>query len=153
MVRYACQDDVMVTTATTRRRSPAAQNVIGVVAGAAGGSTALHLRRAGLEVTVVEAGQAGAGASWGNAGWLTPESAPPLPEPSILKTGVKALLSASSPLYVPIRADLNLLRFLTGFLRHSTAKQWRKGIDRKSTRLNSSHVAISYAVFCLKKKK
>src|SRR5690625_5518030 len=29
---------------------------------------------------------------------------------------------------------------------------WRKG-DRKSTRLNSSHVAISYAVFCLKKKK
>src|SRR5439155_25193555 len=32
---------------------------------------------------------------------------------------------------------------------------WKRGIriDRKSTRLNSSHVAISYAVFCLKKKK
>src|SRR5690625_6845675 len=28
----------------------------------------------------------------------------------------------------------------------------RGGRDRKSTRLNSSHVAISYAVFCLKKK-
>src|SRR5690349_22218542 len=28
----------------------------------------------------------------------------------------------------------------------------RLGIDRKSTRLNSSHVEISYAVFCLKKK-
>src|ERR1039458_9453490 len=28
-----------------------------------------------------------------------------------------------------------------------------KGIDRKSTRLNSSHLDISYAVFCLKKKK
>src|SRR5437870_7714591 len=28
-----------------------------------------------------------------------------------------------------------------------------KARDRKSTRLNSSHVAISYAVFCLKKKK
>src|SRR5437868_8174826 len=27
------------------------------------------------------------------------------------------------------------------------------GQDRKSTRLNSSHVSISYAVFCLKKKK
>src|SRR5699024_11898960 len=26
-------------------------------------------------------------------------------------------------------------------------------LDRKSTRLNSSHVSISYAVFCLKKKK
>src|SRR5699024_12103072 len=29
----------------------------------------------------------------------------------------------------------------------------RKLLDRKSTRLNSSHVSISYAVFCLKKKK
>src|SRR5207249_11703213 len=29
----------------------------------------------------------------------------------------------------------------------------RGGGDRKSTRLNSSHVSISYAVFCLKKKK
>src|SRR5258708_13963872 len=30
---------------------------------------------------------------------------------------------------------------------------WRYGKDRKSTRLNSSHQIISYAVFCLKKKK
>src|SRR5262245_62782355 len=29
----------------------------------------------------------------------------------------------------------------------------RRGRDRKSTRLNSSHLGISYAVFCLKKKK
>src|SRR5688572_31284953 len=28
----------------------------------------------------------------------------------------------------------------------------RRGLDRKSTRLNSSHSQISYAVFCLKKK-
>src|SRR5690625_5810659 len=34
--------------------------------------------------------------------------------------------------------------------RHVT---WNGSADRKSTRLNSSHVAISYAVFCLKKKK
>src|SRR2546430_12146359 len=30
---------------------------------------------------------------------------------------------------------------------------WRPDLDRKSTRLNSSHSQISYAVFCLKKKK
>src|SRR5712664_4681338 len=30
---------------------------------------------------------------------------------------------------------------------------WRRARDRKSTRLNSSHDQISYAVFCLKKKK
>src|SRR5437870_12797061 len=33
------------------------------------------------------------------------------------------------------------------------AERDRPSPDRKSTRLNSSHVAISYAVFCLKKKK
>src|SRR5690625_791813 len=36
---------------------------------------------------------------------------------------------------------------------HDTARERTDvGTDRKSTRLNSSHVAISYAVFCLKKK-
>src|SRR5690625_6213249 len=34
--------------------------------------------------------------------------------------------------------------------RETSLAKWQ---DRKSTRLNSSHVAISYAVFCLKKKK
>src|SRR2546426_2022421 len=32
-------------------------------------------------------------------------------------------------------------------------RQYRDRTDRKSTRLNSSHLVISYAVFCLKKKK
>src|SRR5699024_12684796 len=47
----------------------------------------------------------------------------------------------------------------TFFQRHDDAVHHRIGImpleesiDRKSTRLNSSHVSISYAVFCLKKK-
>src|SRR5256885_4115312 len=33
------------------------------------------------------------------------------------------------------------------------AQRFEQGRDRKSTRLNSSHLVISYAVFCLKKKK
>src|SRR5437762_11424382 len=33
------------------------------------------------------------------------------------------------------------------------AREGPRGLDRKSTRLNSSHRCISYAVFCLKKKK
>src|SRR5699024_11905275 len=36
---------------------------------------------------------------------------------------------------------------------HLTFQQRYQMLDRKSTRLNSSHVSISYAVFCLKKKK
>src|SRR5256885_3558203 len=37
--------------------------------------------------------------------------------------------------------------------RHHRRLAERDGRDRKSTRLNSSHLVISYAVFCLKKKK
>src|SRR5438552_11528407 len=37
--------------------------------------------------------------------------------------------------------------------RRSRSREGRRRTDRKSTRLNSSHQIISYAVFCLKKKK
>src|SRR5690554_7106894 len=37
-------------------------------------------------------------------------------------------------------------------VREALRKLTSEGLDRKSTRLNSSHVRISYAVFCLKKK-
>src|SRR5690606_39482980 len=47
----------------------------------------------------------------------------------------------------------NLLRLSIG-LEHieDLAADLEQALDRKSTRLNSSHVKISYAVFCLKKK-
>src|SRR5439155_18643878 len=44
-------------------------------------------------------------------------------------------------------------RRLAGRARRPVCQRAPRGRDRKSTRLNSSHVAISYAVFCLKKKK
>src|SRR2546429_633947 len=43
------------------------------------------------------------------------------------------------------------LDMVVGIFRKATAKLIRQGGDRKSTRLNSSHGYISYAVFCLKK--
>src|SRR2546421_4399388 len=48
------------------------------------------------------------------------------------------------PIIVPCHRVLGARGELTGF---------GGGLDRKSTRLNSSHDQISYAVFCLKKKK
>src|SRR5207249_11642411 len=48
--------------------------------------------------------------------------------------------------------EVRLHRGARGRGRPSAARAQRRG-DRKSTRLNSSHVSISYAVFCLKKKK
>src|SRR2546430_4953451 len=38
-------------------------------------------------------------------------------------------------------------------VRHGQGDEHEEELDRKSTRLNSSHSQISYAVFCLKKKK
>src|SRR5690625_6501260 len=48
----------------------------------------------------------------------------------------------------------DLLRIVPGVVQHGPFRVGRlRGMeDRKSTRLNSSHVASSYAVFCLKKK-
>src|SRR5260221_7323178 len=40
-----------------------------------------------------------------------------------------------------------------GLLAHDAQMALFESLDRKSTRLNSSHTVISYAVFCLKKKK
>src|SRR5258705_8294246 len=58
-------------------------------------------------------------------------------------------------------SDINLFRYCQGECAHPEGqrivRQVRVGFrgwnrDRKSTRLNSSHLGISYAVFCLKKK-
>src|SRR3712207_7353425 len=57
---------------------------------------------------------------------------------------------AADALLLP-RHDALRLRLAAGRPRPSAAA--RGGADRKSTRLNSSHANISYAVFCLKKKK
>src|SRR5438067_9235402 len=42
--------------------------------------------------------------------------------------------------------------FAFEIIRYLEARDVKLVVDRKSTRLNSSHVSISYAVFCLKKK-
>src|SRR5256885_11970549 len=57
--------------------------------------------------------------------------------------GRAGLLPEGRSLYEP--AYVNLMHHLNAALRAHK--------DRKSTRLNSSHLVISYAVFCLKKKK
>src|SRR5690242_21201723 len=54
-----------------------------------------------------------------------------------------------------VRADLKKLGPVTRAIRTYSSTggvEMVPGIDRKSTRLNSSHMSISYAVFCLKKK-
>src|SRR5690625_1276713 len=69
---------------------------------------------------------------------------------NIIQSGNGTLLSLGDLTSgAPLVAIIGIL--ITGFLFANNVKGALL-IDRKSTRLNSSHVAISYAVFCLKKK-
>src|SRR5690242_21353144 len=52
---------------------------------------------------------------------------------------------------VAVDAEATVETVADGMAAHPTLSEAIK--DRKSTRLNSSHMSISYAVFCLKKKK
>ena len=105
------------------------ERVAVVGAGMVGLSTAWFLQERGVEVTVLERDHVAAGASWGNAGWLTPGLATPLPEPAVLRYGIRALLSPSSPVYVPPTANRDLIRFMTGFARNSTMPRWNRAMQ------------------------
>src|SRR3712207_8366839 len=69
------------------------------------------------------------------------------------KLAKKVLTDAEDPSPVPTRVPASLGR--VGRCRTQSGKFGTRvrALDRKSTRLNSSHANISYAVFCLKKKK
>lgn len=104
-------------------RRPGRVAVVG--AGMVGLATAWFLQERGVSVTVLDREGVAAGSSWGNAGWLTPGIATPLPEPAVLRYGVRAVLSPSSPVYVPPSADPRLASFLARFARNSTAARWQ----------------------------
>lgn len=103
-------------------------HVVVVGAGFVGLSTAWYLQEAGVKVTVVDRGGVAAGSSWGNAGWLTPALTLPIAEPAIFKNGLKMMLDPASPLYIPLKADAKLLRFLIGFAWHSTPRKWEEAM-------------------------
>jgi D-amino-acid dehydrogenase len=111
---------------TSPQQRPQRIAVIG--AGLVGLSTAWYLQEYGADVTVVDREGVAAGSSWGNAGWLTPSMAVPLPEPSVLAYGLRAVLQPSSPVYVPPTADPRLVRFLLQFARNCAPKRWQQAM-------------------------
>src|SRR5258708_22706504 len=71
----------------------------------------------------------------------------------LLMTGLGMIAAMIIACAVPLLSQTMLTAGLRGVLRASPTSSEITLTDRKSTRLNSSHQIISYAVFCLKKKK
>ena len=84
---------------TIRRVAVAGAGIVGL-------STAWFLQDRGIEVTVLDRVGVAGDASWGNAGWLAPALTLPLPEPGVLRYGLRSMFRPSSPVYVPPTTDV-----------------------------------------------
>lgn len=91
-------------------------DVIVVGGGIVGTSTAVELALRGAKVKLIEKGQIGYGCSYGNAGWMTPCFALPLPMPGLFFKSIKWLLDPESPLYIKPQPSLLMLNWMSRFL-------------------------------------
>jgi D-amino-acid dehydrogenase len=91
--------------------------VIVVGGGISGLCVAYYLRKAGAAVSVFETRRVGSGASWGNAGWVTPAQAGPLPEPGLVRYGLRSLVDPGSALYFEPRHLVRMVPWLLRFAR------------------------------------
>ena len=78
------------------------RSAIVVGAGIVGLSTAWFLQERGVDVTVVDRTGVAAGASWGNAGWISPALTLPLNSPGVLRYGLRSLTRPGRPAAHPV---------------------------------------------------
>jgi D-amino-acid dehydrogenase len=97
--------------------------------GVAGLAAAYFLRRGGAEVAVLESNRVGSAASAGNAGWLSPAQAGPLPEPGLAAYGVRSLVQRDSPLYFAPSHLPRMVTWLVRFALHCNARDYRRGAE------------------------
>jgi D-amino-acid dehydrogenase len=115
--------------AITEPRVLSGRTVLVVGGGAIGISAAYYLRRLGGDVTVVDQGQIGHGASFGNAGWIVPSLSRPLPAPGIMRDTLGMLTKKESPLYIRPRFSGSLARWFWEFSRASSATAYEAGVE------------------------
>ena len=110
--------------------------------GVIGVASACALAERGARVVLLERGELCSGASYGNAGWISPSHGTPLPAPGVIRQALRWLLDPESPFYVKPRLDAALARWLLGFLRASTAAR-----AAETMRLNRELILASLALY------
>ncbi|WP_285655469.1 FAD-binding oxidoreductase [Allomuricauda sp. NBRC 101325] len=99
------------------------KSVIVVGGGIVGLSTAYFLQKAGHEVTVFDKGDITAGASFVNAGYLTPSHIISLASPGMITQGLKYMFNSASPFYMKPRLDPEFIQWAWYFKKSSTKEK------------------------------
>jgi len=103
-------------------------DVVIIGGGVIGLSVAESLARRGADTVVLERGRFGRGASEGNAGWISPGLANPVPGPGVMAQAVKWMPNPRSPLLVRPTPRLSFLRWSYDFWRATKPKRYGAGM-------------------------
>jgi len=95
--------------------------------GVIGLACAWELARGGAQVVVYESGAVGRGCSWGNAGWVCPSIAAPLPEPGMVREGILQLVRRQGAFVLYPRLDPTFARWLWVFARSCRPARFEHG--------------------------
>ena len=104
------------------------KKIIIIGGGISGLCTAYYLVKEGCEVIIIDQSDISKGASFINAGYLTPSHFIPIAEPGIISKGLKWMLNSSSPFYVQPRLDMEFLQWAWNFKKSATQKKVEKAI-------------------------
>jgi D-amino-acid dehydrogenase len=96
--------------------------------GAVGLCVAEALASRDVEVATIERGGCGLGASAGNAGWITPSLAIPVPGPGVVGQSLRWLINPDGPLWIRPTLSPALLHWVTRFLVSCRRQVYRRGL-------------------------
>jgi len=115
-------------------------------AGVIGLSVAYFLLKSGRGARLIDQGEIGRGASWGNCGYLSPSQAPPLASPGLLLKAFDMMWRKDAPLYIKPTLNPNRLRWLLKFARRCNEADYRHSARVKSGLLNRSRELIDQII-------